>query len=476
MTAPRLADLTLIETAEAIAKGEITSEAATRSALDRLRSIGSTLNCVIALDEADALTAARVADVERTKGKLRGPLHGVPLAHKDLFFREGKVVTSGAKITRDFVAPTTATVLERLEAAGAIYVAALHLAEFARSPTGHNEHFGPARNPWNLAHVTGGSSSGSGAAVAARLVSAALGSDTGGSIRLPASICGVVGLMPTQTRVSRAGVMPLSWSMDTVGPMAREARDCARLLTVIAGVDPRDPTTSQAPVPDYERAMPTTLKGLRIGVPRRFYYDPVTPDVGKALEESLRVFRDAGAVIADTDVPDMALIDEVQHVVRECEAATVHSRWLRSRPKDFADQVRSRTEPGLFYTATRYLEALDLRAPIVAEFLATAFGDNDILHLPGVPIPVPTIAETTTGGPEAIAKMIRLVGHCTRHINFLGLPAIAVPCGFSTSGLPVAFQLIGRPFAEATLLGAADRYQAATEWRRRAPAVAAGAA
>ncbi|MSO54646.1 MAG: amidase [Rhodospirillales bacterium] len=476
MTASRLADLSMIETAAAIAKGEITSEAATRSVLDRLKTIGPKVNCVIAIEEDEAMAAARVADAERAKGQLRGPLHGVPMGHKDLLFRKGKVVTSGAKITRGFVAPTTATVLERLEAAGAIYVAALHLAEFARSPTGHNEHFGPCRNPWNLDHVTGGSSSGSGAAVAARLVPAALGSDTGGSIRLPASICGVVGLMPTQTRVSRAGVMPLSWSMDTVGPMARDARDCARLLSIIAGADPRDLTTSHAPVPDYEKAMPTSLKGLRVGVPRRFYYDPVTPEVGKALDESLRVFRDVGAVITDTDVPDMALIDEVQHIVRECEAATVHGRWLRSRPKDFADQVRSRTEPGLFYTATRYLEALDLRAPIVAEFLAKAFGDNDILHLPGVPIPVPTIAETTTGGPEAIAKMIRLVGHCTRHINFLGLPAIAVPCGFSASGLPIAFQLIGRPFGEATLLGAADRYQAVTDWRRRAPAIATGAA
>ncbi|MDP6805235.1 MAG: amidase [Rhodospirillales bacterium] len=464
-----LANLSLIETAAAIAAGEVTSEAATIATVARLKERGSLLNCVIRMEEHDALESARAADKARTKGKIKGPLHGVPLAHKDLLFREGKVVSCGAKITRDFVPDHTASVLTRLENAGAVYVAALHLAEFARSPTGHNEHFGPCRNPWNPEHVTGGSSSGSGASVAARLVPAALGSDTGGSIRLPAAMCGVVGLMPTQGLVSRAGVMPISWSMDTVGPLARTAADCARMLSVIAGQDPADPTTRAEPVPDYESALAKGLEGAKIAVPRNWFYDDVSDAVAKALDESLRVLREAGAEIVETTVPDMALIDDVQHVLREVEAATVHSRWLKTRPEDYSEQVRTRTEPGFFYTGTRYCEALLLRGPILEDFLKQAFAGADMVHLPAVSMPVPTIVESTGGGIDNIQKYIRLIGRCTRHINYLGLPAISVPCGFADAGLPVAFQLVGRPFAEARLLAAAHAYQSLTDWHEKAP-------
>lgn len=464
-----LANLNLIETATAIAAGEVTSEAATNATVSRLKERGTLLNCVIRLEEDDALEAARAADRARAKGEIKGPLHGVPMAHKDLLFRAGKVVSCGAKITRDFVPDHTASVLTRLEDAGAVYVAALHLSEFARSPTGHNDHFGPCRNPWNTEHVTGGSSSGSGAAVAARLVPAALGSDTGGSVRLPAAMCGVVGLMPTQGLVSRAGVMPLSWSMDTVGPLARTAADCARMLSVIAGIDAGDPTTRAEPVPDYEAGLAKGLDGATIAVPRNWYYDDVSDAVAEALDESLKVLREAGAKTVETEVPDMALIDDVQHVLREVETATVHSRWMKTRPEDYSDQVRTRTEPGFFYTGTRYCEAMLLRGPILEDFLKQAFAGADMVHLPAVSIPVPTIAESTAGGPENIQKVIRRIGRCTRHINYLGLPAISVPCGFADAGLPVAFQLVGRPFAEARLLAAAHAYQSLTDWHAIAP-------
>jgi aspartyl-tRNA(Asn)/glutamyl-tRNA(Gln) amidotransferase subunit A len=307
--------------------------------------------------------------------------------------------------------------------------------------------------------------------VAARIVSGSLGTDTGGSLRHPAAMCGLVGLKPTVTRVSRAGSMPLSHSLDCVGPMARTARDCARLLCVIAGEDPGDGTTSSFPVPDYEAALDGKAKGLRIGVPKGYYYDAVTPEVRRHLDESLVTFRAMGAAVVEVDVPDVNLINTLMHVLMAVEAATVHRKWLETRREEYADQVRSRIEPGLFYPATRYCEALNLRASVCKEFVATALGGVDVLHLPAIPIPVPTIEETTRGEPADVSRVIATVGHCTRSINYLGLPAVSVPAGFDSRGLPVAFQLVARPFAEAALLRAADAYQRVTDWHKKAPAL-----
>jgi aspartyl-tRNA(Asn)/glutamyl-tRNA(Gln) amidotransferase subunit A len=462
-------DLSLVEAADALARGETSSVQLTQAAIARARGLGAKLNCIARLDADEALRAAEQADRERKQGSARGALHGVPLAHKDLFYRKGKVVACGSKIRRDFVPETTATVLERLDAAGAIDLGALQMAEFAFSPTGYNEHYGHPRNPWNPAHVPGGSSSGSGAAVAARIVFGSLGSDTGGSIRHPAAMCGITGVKPTLTRVSRAGAMPLSHSLDCVGPLARTARDCARLMEVIAGVDAADPTASSAPVPRYEAALDGSARGLRIGVPRDYYYDVVTLEITQRLKESLAAFRSLGATVTEVDVPDVSLINTLMHVLMTVEAATVHRKWLATRRADYAEQVRSRIEPGLFYPATRYLEALSMRAPVAAEFVATAMNNVDLLHLPAIPIPVPTIEETTRGAPADVARVLGVVGHCTRAINYLGLPAISVPAGFDGKGLPIGFQLVGRPFTEAILLRAADAYQRVTDWHQRKP-------
>jgi aspartyl-tRNA(Asn)/glutamyl-tRNA(Gln) amidotransferase subunit A len=464
-------ELGLAEAADALARGELSSSELTRAALERAESLGPRLNCIAALEPEDALAAAGRADRARARGKQIGPLHGVPLAHKDLFYRRGKVVACGSKIRKGFVPDTTASVLQRLEAAGAVTLGALHMAEFAFSPTGYNEHYGHARNPWNAEHVPGGSSSGSGAAVAARIVFGSLGTDTGGSLRHPAAMCGLTGLKPTLTRVSRAGVMPLSHSLDCVGPIARSARDCARLLGVLAGADAADPTASRHPVAPYEAALDGNARGLRIAVPRAYYYDPVSPEIGQRLDESLAAYRGLGAELVEVDVPDMNLINTLAHILMSVEAATIHRRWLETRRDEYSDQVRSRIEPGLFYPATRYCEALAMRAALTAEFADLALGNADVLHLPAIPIPVPTIDDTTRGDPADIARAIGVVGHCTRGINYLGLPAISVPAGFDSKGLPVAFQLVGRPFSEAALLRAADAYQRVTDWHRRAPAL-----
>lgn len=472
MSGQTLWELSLTEAAEAVREGGVTSTQLTETALQRLERIGPQLNCTITIDRTEALSAAETLDRERQQGRLRGPLHGVPLAHKDLFYRTGKVVTCGSPIRRDFVANTTATVLDRLDRVGAVNMGTLNLSEFAFSPTGYNKYFGSCRNPWNPEHVTGGSSSGSGAAVAARLVHGSLGTDSGGSIRHPAAICGVVAVKTTQTRVSRSGVMPLSHSLDCVGPVARTARDCARLLSVIAGADPEDPTTAELDVPDYEAMLDGNIKGLKIAVPRAYYYDHVLDEVRSILDESLAALKDLGATIIQVSVPDIDLINTLAQLVMSVEAATVHQKWLRTRRNDYADVVRSRIEPGLFIPATRYCEALAIRARITDEFLKTCLGNADVLHLPAISIPVPSIVETTDDEPSLVAKRLAALTHCTRGINYLGVPAVSVPAGFTANGLPSAFQLVGRPFDEGLLLKVADAYQQVTDWHSRVPVLA----
>lgn len=466
-------ELGVAETAEAIAQGAVTAERATAVALDRLERIGPKLNATVRVERDAALEAARDVDRARARGATLGSLAGVPMAHKDLFYRAGRPSLCGSIIRRGFVPDVTATVLRRLDAAGAVDAGALHMAEFAVSPTGFNKHHGHGRNPWNPDYCSGGSSSGSGAAVGGRLVAAALGTDTGGSIRHPAAMCGVVGLKPTNGLVSSHGLMPLSPTLDCVGPLARSARDAARILSVIAGPDPDDGATALSPARDYEAALTGSLAGLTIAVPQDYYLDTVAPDVATLLGASLDVLREAGARIVQTRAPDMALVNALTLVVLGVEAAALHCKWLQERPQDYADQVRVRIEAGLFYPATRYAEALMMRAAMAREWLDAAMGDADLVHIPTLPVPVPSIAESTEGSAADIAAMIGRVTHCTRAVNYLGLPSIAVPCGFAANAMPASFQLVGRPYAEPLLLRAADAYQRLTPWHRQVPPVAA---
>lgn len=463
--------LTLCDAADAVAHGEVTSEQLVRHALDRLARIGPLLNCVVACYPEQALEAARAIDLRRASGAALGPLGGVPMAHKDLFYRRGRPSEGGAAIRRGFMPDVTATVLERVDAAGAVDLGRLQMAEFALSPTGFNAHLGHVRNPWSLDHVPGGSSSGSGAAVAARLIPASLGTDTGGSIRHPSAMCGITGIKPTWSRVSRAGVMPLSFSLDCVGPLARTARDCARLLEVIAGPDPADPTTAKRPCGPLEQLLDGDIRGLRIAVPRGYYDQHLTVEVARGLAESLAVLRERGAVVIETSTPDMALINSMMGMLMASEAAAVHRNWLLTRRDDYATQVRSRIEPGLVYSATDYLHALSLRAQVAEQWLDLAMSDADVVYLPALSIPVPSIAETTQGDPAELAALIGVITHCTRGINLLGLPSVAVPAGF-VDGRPLAFQLVGRPFDEGTVLKVADAFQKDTDWHERLPDIA----
>lgn len=465
----RLCALGLCELADAIARREVTSVAATEACLARIRAHAEPLNCFLSVEAEAALAAAGRADAALAGGGEPRPLHGVPLAHKDVFYRAGRVTTCGSRIRRDFVPAVTATVTTRLERAGAIALGTLNLAEFAMGPTGWNEHTGPARNPWNPDHVTGGSSSGCGAAVAARLAFGSLGTDTGGSIRAPAALCGVTGLKPTQGRVSRFGVLPLSHSLDCVGPLARSARDCARLLAAIAGPDAADPTASDEPVADFERLLDGDIRGLRVAVPRQAHDRIADPGVRRAVAESLDVLRRLGADLVDVPMPDMALLNALNSLVFLCEAAAIHGTWLRSRRGDYGPQVRERLDAGLLIPASRYIEAMSLRGRLLGTFIAEMLGGADVLHLPAVPETAPSVEAAAARDME---EVFALNGRLTPFLpaaNYLGLPAIGVPAGFADGGLPAGFQLIARPFAEALLLKVADSYQRVTDWHSRLP-------
>jgi aspartyl-tRNA(Asn)/glutamyl-tRNA(Gln) amidotransferase subunit A len=464
-----LTDFSLSEAADAVARGEVTSLALTESCLARTDRHAAALNCVIRLDREEALEAASAADAARKSGAKLGPLHGVPMMHKDMYYRAGKISTCGSTIRRDFVAPATATVLERLDAAGAIDLGTLNMAEFAQNGTGHNAHFGDCHNPWKLAHCPGGSSSGSGAAVAARLVFAALGSDTGGSIRLPGTMCGITGLKATQTRVSRAGALPLSFSCDNVGPLVRTARDAARFLSVTAGPDPRDPTSAAEPVPDYEAALTGDLRGVPITVVDEFC-ESAEPAVMAAFEAALEVLAARGAVVTRTSIAAMRAINAYTAVVSRAEAAAIHASWMRERPADYATHISGRLHPAFAIPAHLYIEALAARGPLLRQFCAEALAPRGLVATPTLRVRVPTLAETDVDAdPEANWDRFMGISVNTRPFNYLGLPAVTVPCGLDDRGLPLGLQLAARPFAEATLLRAADAFQRDTAWHRASP-------
>jgi aspartyl-tRNA(Asn)/glutamyl-tRNA(Gln) amidotransferase subunit A len=467
-----LADLTLVEAADAVRKGDATSHDLLSACWDRMEEVNPTLNATIWVDRLGAERAARAADASRDTNEWSGPLHGVPLAHKDMYYQAGRLSTCGSRLRKDFRPEITSTAIERLAAAGAYSFAGLNMAEFAQNPTGHNREFGDCHNPWNPPYITGGSSSGSGAAVAARFAYAALGSDTGGSIRLPASACGVTGLKPTQTRVSRYGAMPLSFTLDNVGPLARTARDCARVMMLIAGRDPKDPTSSHLPVPDYEGALDGDVRGMRIGIPENYFFDAADPAVTAAIEHAVEVLRARGATVTRLTLPVMDAVSGYGSIISRVEAGAIHAEWMRHRAQDFAPHLSARLYLGYAIPGPYYVESLSRRGPVLRAFAAEVFAKVDVLATPTIPMALPTLDETDIdNGPAGTEAKVLAISANTRPFNYLGLPAISIPCGFDANGLPIGLQLAGRPFAEARLMRMADAYQRDTDWHRRHPPV-----
>jgi aspartyl-tRNA(Asn)/glutamyl-tRNA(Gln) amidotransferase subunit A len=467
-----LADLSLVEAADAVRSGDATAMDPLDACWRNLEAVNPQLNATIWLDREGAEQSAKAADRAVRERAWLGPLHGVPLAHKDMYYQAGRLSSCGSAIRKDFRPGVTATVIERLHAAGAYAFGGLNMAEFAQNPTGHNRAFGDCHNPWNPPYITGGSSSGSGVSVAARFNYAALGSDTGGSIRLPAAACGVTGIKPTQTRVSRFGVMPLSFSADNVGPLARTARDCARIMSLIAGRDPRDPTSSHEPVPDYEAALDGDIRGLRIGVPSTWFLDEVDAPVLDALERALAVLAARGARVQRITLPLMDAVTTYGGIVSRVEAATIHAQWMRERAGDYGIHISGRMYGGYAIPATYYVEALARRGPILKAFAGEVFAKVDVLVTPTVRTNLPTLEETDIDhGPPGTETRFMAVSANTRPFNYLGLPAVSVNCGFDPNGLPIGLQIAGRPFAEARVLKVADTYQRETEFHARRPPI-----
>jgi aspartyl-tRNA(Asn)/glutamyl-tRNA(Gln) amidotransferase subunit A len=456
-----------------IATKEVSPVEVVRAHLERITALDARLRAYITVAADAALQAARAAEADLMAGKVAGPLHGVPWAPKDLYSTKGIRTTGGSKILADSVPTRDSTVVARLAGAGAIVLGKLNMHEFAYGPEGLNAHYGDARNPWDSSvhRATGGSSSGSGAAVAAGLAPGSLGSDTGGSIRIPCSLCGITGIKPTYGRVSRAGVLPLSWSMDHVGPMTRTARDSALMLGAIAGYDPSDPTTSVLPVPDYATALTGEVKGLRVGLLRAHFTDVAAPEVRAAVETAARQLEGAGAVVDDVNLTHVVHVGPASTAIIASEALAYHAAWMRTRSQDYQPDVRERLRVGAFISGAHYLRAQQLRGLVRSEIDA-ALARRDVLLAPATPIPAPALGERETmlgdGQSDVRSALIRL----TRVFNFSGHPAGSAPCGFTAAGLPIGLQLVGRPFDEATVLRVLDAYQRITDWHTRRPPVA----
>ena len=462
----------LTAVAESIRAGKLSPVEAVERCLERARKWDGRIRAFITLDEEGALRSARLLEAEAAAGRWRGPLHGVPVGFKDLCHLEGQPTSCGTRTPEYFTSAHACTAAHRLLEAGAVSLGKLNMTELALGPFGDNAHHGDVQNPWRIGHVSGGSSSGSGAAVAAGLAAGALGTDTGGSIRLPAAACGVVGLKPTYGRVSRAGVMPLSWSYDHVGPLAHTVRDAALMLGVIAGVDPLDATTSRQPVPDYVAALDGPVAGLRLGVAGGFYADGLDPAVTAALAEAVRVLGAAGARVEPVAVPDPGpIVAACSNVMVRAESAVIHARILKERPGELQPAVRDRMAPGLTVSATEYLQGQRLRAQLTREFIDAVFSRVDVVVTPTIPEPAPALAHVKAGATADVIGRMGRFSRLTRPFNALGVPALSLPCGAAADGRPLAMQLVGRPFDEATLLRLGSAYEQATTWHRRRPAL-----
>jgi aspartyl-tRNA(Asn)/glutamyl-tRNA(Gln) amidotransferase subunit A len=408
-----------------------------------------------------ARAAARDAETEIAQGRVRGPLHGVPLAVKDLFATKGVRTTGGSKLLADWVPDHDAAVIERLNAAGAVLLGKTGMHELAYGTTSNNAHHGPVRNPWDPACHPGGSSGGSAAAVAAGLAYGALGSDTGASIRQPAACCGIVGLKPTFGRVSKFGALPLSWSMDHMGPMTRSVADAALMLQVLAGPDPRDPNCAERPVPDYSAGLDAGVEGKRIALARGFFFADCDPEVAAAVETAARTLEDLGATIEEIELPELDSAYLVGGITIACEATAYHAKNLRERPEAFSEELRGSLELGAFYTAVDYLQAQRVRRQ-VSEAIHSAMAPFDAVLSPTCPVPATPIGES----PSAHNALRH---RNTTPFNLTGQPAISIPCGLTGAGLPIGLQIAGRAFDEAGILAIARAYEAASGWQGRHP-------
>lgn len=460
-----LTELTLSEAADYIARGEISPVELTQAHLDRILRVDPFVNSFITLMEASALGAAHQAEEALQRREKLPPLHGIPFALKDLFETQGVRTTAGSKVLADYLPREDGEVVRKLRDAGVILLGKLNMHEIALGVTNVNPHFGTCHNPWDLERITGGSSGGSAAALSAGLCLGALGSDTGGSIRIPSSLCGVVGLKPTYGRVSLRGVIPLSWNLDHVGPMARCVRDAALILGIIAGYDPADPYSANVPVGDYLAGLADGVRGWRIALASDEFFARADGEVWEAVREAARVFEGLGAQVNEVELPGAREAARANGLMTPSDAAAFHWENLSSRPEDFGADVLQRLKTGAAYTSTEYILARRTQTLMRRQF-EKFFEGYDILLSPATPVAAPPIE-----GPDAV-EQARLLTRFTAPFNLTGLPALSLPCGFTQTGLPVGLQIVSRPWAEDAVLRSAYAFEQATDWHLRKPETA----
>lgn len=456
---------TIAEASRAISEGRLSPVALAEDCLTRIAAAEPKLNAFIKLTPDAAMTAARTAETEIKAGRYKGTLHGIPFAHKDIYATAGIATTAHSRLLADYVPVENAFTVEKLAAAGVLPFGKLATHEFAWGGPSFDLPWPPARNPWNPGHFPGGSSSGTGAAVAAGFVLGGTGSDTGGSIRLPAAYCGLAGIKPTYGLLSRYGIQPLAFTLDHAGPLAWTVEDCAILLEAMAGHDPRDPACVDAPVPQLRKRLEAGIGGLKVGVVRHFFeHDvPVATEVAGAMSESIRVLERLGADVSDVTLPPLQDWAAAGMLIMIAEAYTVHEPWLKTRYNDYGELFRDRVVMGAFISSGDYLAAVRMRRELRAA-LSRVMDEVDVLVLPTVSTPAPRMeAVTKYGGFE--------VPNFTMPFNVAGTPALSICNGFSKEGLPLALQIVGRPFEDATVLAAGHAYERATDWRRRRPAL-----
>ncbi|MEH6576351.1 MAG: Asp-tRNA(Asn)/Glu-tRNA(Gln) amidotransferase subunit GatA [Amphritea sp.] len=477
---------TLAELAQGLASGDFSSVELTRAYLDRINTEDSRYNSYISVTEEQAMAQAKAADEVRAKGDA-GAFTGLPIAHKDIFCTQGVRTSCGSKMLDNFVSPYDATVVNNFNQAGAVMLGKTNMDEFAMGSSNESSFYGPARNPWDTERVPGGSSGGSAAAVAAQLAPAATGTDTGGSIRQPAALCGITGIKPTYGRVSRYGMVAFASSLDQGGPMTRTAEDAAMMLNVMAGFDAKDSTSLEREVPDYTLTLNESLKGLKIGLPKEFFSDDIDPQVAQQVQNAIKEYEALGATVKEISLPNTHLAIPAYYIIAPAEASSNLSRfdgvrygyrcenpvnledlYKRSRGEGFGPEVKRRILVGTyalsegFYDAY-YKKALQIRRLIQQDYV-NALSEVDIIMGPTTPHPAFKLGEKTSDPVSMYMEDIFTIS-----LNLAGMPGMSIPCGFA-NGLPVGLQLIGNYFAEERLLNAAHQFQQATEWHCQAPA------
>jgi aspartyl-tRNA(Asn)/glutamyl-tRNA(Gln) amidotransferase subunit A len=438
--------------------------------LQRIEALEPKLNAFITITGDKARDAARTAEKELEQGIDRGPLHGIPLGLKDAYDTQGLRTTYGCQVFDSHVPEEDSTTARRLREAGTVLLGKLNLHTLEFGPTGQNEFYGDMHNPWDVARYSGGSSGGSGAAVASGQCTIAMGSDTGGSIRIPASLCGIVGLKTTYGLLSHHGLMGLSPTMDHHGPMARTVEDCAMMLGVLAGHDPKDPWSSKRPVPDYTKALTGDIRNIRIGVVKEYFESPVDPEVSRAVREALQVFENLGAAVVEVSWPMFHYSHAISTAILLADTAGSLGGLVSRHGPKIENLVRARIESGYFVPVTKYLKAQHGRSLLNRQSY-DLLEQVDILAGPTVPVAAPRIGEDKVQVGDTRLSTVPTLLQYTRAHNLTGLPAISVPCGFTATGLPIGMQLVGRAYDEETVLRVAHAYEQATPWHKKRPPV-----